>query len=111
MSNSSLISHSSSLDCAICFTTFANQDARDDHEQHHHDWSLMHCACCLAAWVPRCCGWRFDGAWIHRCRNGDVGWLAENGRKVCYSSRAMTTYNLENESATSAVDSRLWLAR
>jgi hypothetical protein len=95
-------------DCAICFITC---DDRESHEQTAHDWILMHCACCGAAWVPRCGGWHYRGTWSHRCRNGSVGWLAEELGNVCYPAPAMNPNTLENESMTRAVDSRLWLLR
>src|SRR5437763_12697512 len=106
-SNSLLITHDSSL-CSICFVAF---DDREAHENNDHDWSLMHCARCGAAWSPRCNGWRYRGVWSHRCRDGNVGWLPEELGKVCYPSAAMNTNVLENESMTRAVDSRLWLLR
>ena len=94
--------------CAICFVTCED---REQHESRDHNWLLMRCGRCGAAWLPRCGGWRFRGAWSHRCRNGNVGWLAEETGKVCYAAPAMKTNLLENESMTRAVDSRLWLLR
>ena len=95
-------------ECAICFAECTNRIA---HETNDHDWSLMLCALCGARWLPACGGWRYRGSWAHRCPDGRVGWLAEELGKVCYPSPAMKTISLENESATRAVDSRLWLLR
>src|ERR1043165_1784214 len=94
--------------CAICFVSCEDRIA---HEYAEHNWTQMHCSRCGAPWLPRCNGWRHRGVWIHRCRDGNVGWLPEELGKVCYPAAAMNATTLENESMTRAVDSRLWLLR